>query len=181
MGQNKVLIETACWVEKFVVQHDICPFASKVVTEKTIHYEIIEHENIEDILEQVMQECFRLMQRKDIETSLLIFPTFFQKFEDYLEGLRLAELLMEEFGFIGTFQLASFHPDYKFDGIEAEDASNYTNRSPYPMMHLIREESLEKAVANYPNPDNIPIRNIAYTRELGVQKIKSILNSCNKL
>ncbi len=92
--------------------------------------------------------------------------------------MAIANALIEKQGYEGIYQLASFHPDYCFEGVEQDDASNYTNRSPYPMLHLIREASLEKVLAHYPDPEKIPVRNIAYTQEMGQASLQHLLDSC---
>jgi len=108
----------------------------------------------------------------------LIYAGAFADFDDYLDFLGLAEALLSDQGYEGIYQLASFHPDYSFEEAALDDAANYTNRSPYPMLHLLRESSLEQAIAHYPDPENIPERNIALTRELGLTKMKTLLAAC---
>lgn len=100
-----------------------------------------------------------------------------QDFNDFLND---ADRLLVEMALEGVYQVASFHPNYQFGGTEPEDAENYTNRSPYPVLHLIREESLEKAIASYPNVDAIPERNIALMNELGIEKLHALLKNCFK-
>ena len=99
-------------------------------------------------------------------------------FSDYNQFLDYAEALLIDLKLEGIYQIASFHPDYQFAETESDDVENYTNRSPYPILHLIREQSLEQAVANYPNPEQIPERNIAFLQELGIEKIKALLQNC---
>ena len=101
-----------------------------------------------------MEECVRLDEDESIVTSLLIFPNAFKQFDDYLDIVELAEELLEANGYEGVYQLASFHPQYIFGGAPVNDAANYTNRSVYPMLHLLREEQIEKALERYPNPEN---------------------------
>ena len=87
----------------------------------------------------------------------------------------IAERLLIVQNYEGMYQLASFHPDYRFEAHVKDDPANYTNRAPYPMLHIIREDSIDRALENYPNPENIPIRNIQLTRELGLKKLQSLL------
>ena len=131
-------------------------------------------------MEAIFTECQRLDQDLNIETTLIIFPIYFKQFDDYLDFLGIAESLLIEQGYEGIYQLASFHPDYCFSGEAHEDPANYTNRSPYPMLHLIREESLERALKSHPNPEKIPERNITLTRKLGLEKLQAILTSAKK-
>ena len=132
-------------------------------------------DKLENQLQELIYSCEQLDRESDIETSLLILPNGLADFDDYLDFLDLANELMHKQGYEGIYQLASFHPDYCFDGVDAADASNFTNRSPYPMLHLIRESSLEKVLAHYPSPEEIPVRNINYTQTLGVNVLQQIL------
>jgi hypothetical protein len=112
-----------------------------------------------------------------IETSFLIFPRAFSKFDDYLYLLSLAESFLKKKGYEGVYQVASFHPLYLFAGSDENDPANYTNRSIYPMLHLLREESIDKALENYNDPENIPERNINFAREKGLVYMKMLRDS----
>jgi len=176
MPSNKTVISrTKNWLSTFIIQHNICPFAKREFERNSIHYEVVASHQLEEQLQALIQACRQLDANSDIETSLLIYPDGLINFDDYLDFLALANALMHKQGYEGVYQLASFHPDYCFEGAEQEDASNFTNRSPYPMLHLIREASLEKVLANFTDPENIPLRNIEYLRQLGVEKIKELL------
>ena len=183
-SSTEIICHTKCWLSSFIIEHNICPFAKRPfdVGEKGdkggIHYEVVISDKLENQLQELIYSCEQLDRETDIETSLQIMPNGLNDFDDYLDFLDLANELMHKQGYEGVYQLASFHPDYCFDGVEANDASNYTNRSPYPMLHLIREASLEKALAHYPNPENIPERNIRYTRELGKESLLHLLQTC---
>ncbi|MDH5711889.1 MAG: DUF1415 domain-containing protein, partial [Gammaproteobacteria bacterium] len=115
------------------------------------------------------------------ETTLLVFAEGFKDFGDYLDLVELAQDLLADQGYEGIYQIASFHPDYCFADAELDDAANYTNRSPYPMLHLIREASMEKALAHYPEPEKIPERNVEYARELGLEEMQRQLEACCKI
>jgi uncharacterized protein len=117
-------------------------------------------------------------EEKDIETSFLILPNAVEKFDDYLYLVSDAEDLLIEKGYEGIYQLASFHPLYKFANSEEKDAANYTNRSIYPMLHLLREASIDKALENYRNPEGIPDININFAREKGLVYMKMLRDSC---
>lgn len=158
--------------------HSICPFAKREFDNDRIHYEIIESKDLETQLEQLVLQCEVLDNDKTRETSLLIFPNVLADFEDYLDVLEIGSELMIKQGYEGVYQLASFHPEYCFDGAGTDDASNYTNRSPYPMLHILREASIEKAITNYPNPEEIPNRNIKLTRDLGLKAMQKLLADC---
>ena len=151
---------------------DLCPFASRPFQNNTIEYTVNPGDSTDQHLHQ-LAECFsRLDASADIETSLLIYPDAYQSFDDYLDLLELANHLLEDLDYAGTYQIASFHPDYRFEGNAEDDASNFSNRSPYPMLHLIRESGLEKAIANYPNVEQIPENNIKKLREIGYQEMQ---------
>ena len=131
-------------------------------------------------LEQIIAQCAALDNAANRETSLLIFPRALSDFEDYLDMLEIATALLEKQGYEGVYQLASFHPKYCFAEAAPDDASNYTNRSPYPMLHILREASVEAALENFPNPENIPDRNIQLTKGLGLTVMKKLLADCYK-
>jgi len=115
----------------------------------------------------------------NIETSLLILPSL-SDFEKFLDVLDISTELLKKEGYEGIYQLASFHPRYRFLDTKIDDPSNYTNRSPYPMLHILRESSIEAAIKHYPNPEKIPDRNIEFTQELGLKKVKKLLSDCFK-
>ncbi len=178
MTTQQIKQHTQSWLKNVIIQHNICPFAREVVEKNTLHYCIDEAEKIEENLQTLIDEAVRLDSDDAIETTLLIYPNNFDDFDAFLEYLELANKLLELQGYEGVYQLASFHPDYCFEGAAETDAANYTNRSPYPMLHLIREESIAKALKTFPHPENIPLRNIELTRELGLAKMQALLAAC---
>lgn len=182
--KSSIITQTKHWINSFIIGHNICPFAKREFDSNHIHYEVVNEPSLENQLQSLMIACEQLDSDNTIETSLLIFPKGLSSFDNYLDFLTLANDLMHKQGYEGLYQLASFHPDYCFaevdEGVDEDDASNYTNRSPYPMLHLIREDSLEKALQNYPNPENIPVRNIEYLRTLGNEKIQEILKKAKR-
>jgi hypothetical protein len=179
-NSTHIIKHTQAWISNFIIQHNICPFAKREFEKESIHYEVVISEKLENQLQELLYSCEQLERETEIETSLLIVPNGLSDFDDYLDFLELANELMHQQGYEGIYQLASFHPDYCFDGVDAGDASNFTNRSPYPMLHLIREVSLEKALESYPEPEKIPARNIEHTQEMGTQKLEKILEDCCK-
>lgn len=174
----KQIVETKKWLESVVIAHNICPFAKRVLDEGMIHFQIENATEVEICLENLLDECARLDENEAIETTLIIYPKTFADFDDYLDFVEIANALLETEDYEGIYQLASFHPNYCFEDSNENDAANYTNRSPYPMLHLIREESLEKALQHYPNPESIPENNIKLTRELGLEKMREMLAAC---
>jgi len=176
MPTEQIISQTKAWLTSFIIEYNICPFAKQEYNRGSIHYSVIESNNTERCLQAVISECLRLDAQADIETTLIIYPDNFQHFEDYLDFLSLAESLLVAQNYEGIYQLASFHPQYCFEGENPMDPANYTNRSPYPMLHLIREASLEHALKSFPHPELIPERNIRVTRELGIEKVQAILS-----
>ncbi|WP_348627104.1 DUF1415 domain-containing protein [Salinicola sp. CR57] len=165
--EPSALNRTRAWVESFVVAHDICPFAGREMRRNAIRYAVAEASDLEGLLHELVAECRRLDADADIATTLLIAPEGMGDFDDYLDWLELAERLLEDQGYVGIYQLASFHPDYVFEGVEATDPANATNRSPLPMLHILREAELEQAIAHHADPEGIPERNMALLRAPG--------------
>lgn len=161
------LAATRQWVETFVVARNICPFAGREVARDTIRYVVQDASDWEPALLALVAECERLDETPGIETTLLVLTPGLSSFDDYLDFLEIAEALLVDQGYEGIYQLASFHPDYCFADAESEDPANFTNRSPLPMLHLLREAGLEQALAHYPDPEAIPERNMAALREEG--------------
>ena len=180
MTDQDIINATQNWLNSFIIAFNICPFARREQQRNSIRYRVAHSENVEDALQTLIEECVYLDTHAKTETTLLIFPKLFEDFENYLDMLVIAEQLLVTHHYEGIYQLASFHPNYRFetDIDDAEDPANYTNRSPFPMLHIIREASIERAVANYPDPENIPSRNIKLTRELGQKKLECLLAAC---
>jgi len=128
------------------------------------------------VLEALVKELYYLDENEDIETTFIILPNNFGDFTTYLNLVDIAEKLMEKEDYEGVYQLASFHPQYCFAGEHINDAANYTNRSPYPMLHILREESITTALENFPAPYSIPERNIAFARGKGLAYMQGLLS-----
>lgn len=178
ISDENIILSTKKWVTEVVVGCVFCPFAAREVKKESIHYEVVHKDEIESCLLSIIQECVRLDENEQIETTLIIFPHQFSDFEEYLDFAELAEELMIDEGYEGIYQIASFHPDYLFADSEEEDPANYTNRSIYPMLHLLREESIETALENYENPEEIPERNVRFAREKGLIYMENLRNAC---
>lgn len=178
LTDQQIISATQAWLKSLIIDYNVCPFAKREWERGSISFAVNRDTDIEDCLEHLIQECERLDSDDGIETTLLIYPDAFTAFDHYLDYLDLAERLLIEQGYEGVYQLASFHPDYCFEGAALDDPANYTNRSPYPMLHLLREASIERAVAAYPHPENIPGRNIELTRALGLAKMQALLAAC---
>lgn len=172
-----VIAKTKKWIIDVVVGCNFCPFAGKEVKRDSIHYEVLHNASQELVLRSVMHSFQKLDDNKNIETSLLILPGSFESFDDYLQLLDMTNSLLEEQDYEGIYQIASFHPLYLFAGSHNEDPSNYTNRSPYPMLHFLREGSVSNAVDSFPDIDEIPNRNIVFTQEKGLQFMIQLLGN----
>ncbi len=158
--------ETHRWIADFVVGLGLCPFAKQPLDSGRIRIVASETTDIEEAMVELAREFIYLDESTLTETTLLVFTTGWTEFDAYLDLLDFGSELLEERGYEGTFQLASFHPDYCFEGNDTTDPANATNRSPYPMLHVLREASVEAAVASHPDPKGIPARNEAKLREL---------------
>lgn len=176
--QENTIQQIQCWLENIIIGLNFCPFAQKELKQQSIRYRVCDEPGLEPALHALGDEFQYLDKHDKTETTLLIFNASMQDFDDFLELIDYANQLLEDLGYSSIYQLAHFHPDYCFDGVEADDASNYTNRSPYPTLHLIREESLQKAIEQYPNTADIPNNNIKCARELGAEKMQALLDNC---
>lgn len=178
--ESRVIAQTSEWVSVVVVGENFCPFARREVVNNRVRYRVAVDDQVESILVMLLEELQHLEASSDTETTLLICPQGFDDFNEYLDLYDLAEAQLERAGFEGKYQVASFHPLYCFTGAEALDAANYTNRSPYPMLHLIREDSIERVLENIENPEDIPDRNIRHARTLGLEVMRQKLADCLK-
>ncbi|MDH5392782.1 MAG: DUF1415 domain-containing protein [Gammaproteobacteria bacterium] len=168
------------WVEQVVIAHNFCPFAKKEFDQGRVHFHVCDETAVENALQCVIDECQRLDSEQAIATTLVIFSRILERFDDFWQFAEMADELLALQGYQGVYQLASFHPDYCFDAEPENDAANYTNRSPLPMLHLIREKSMERALASYPDAASIPGNNIVKARELGEAYFKDKLDSIAK-
>ncbi len=171
--------QTRNWVQTVVVKHNFCPFAAAVLNSGSLRVVAAgEGASIESALTRVAEEFYFLESNPDTETTLIILPVGFADFETFLELSGLAGELVNESGFCGIYQVADFHPDYCFAGCEVDDPANYTNRSPWPTLHLIRESSIENAISRHSDPESIPQTNINHCQELGQEFFQEALKTC---
>lgn len=176
---DKAIDQTRKWINDVVVGCNFCPFAARAMNRNAVVYRVIDHEDVAVCLQALLDECIYLDEHAETETSFLLFPDGFKDFLEYLDMVALAEELLEAEGFEGVYQVASFHPDYRFEGAPTADPANYTNRSPYPMLHLLREESIEKALQHYEgDPEEIPERNVGFARNKGLAYMKLLRDTC---
>jgi uncharacterized protein len=175
VSNEKIKQVTRQWVEAFVVELNLCPFAKRELVKERVRFAVTDATTEEGLLRDLASELDLLNDDVSVETTVLIHCGVLQDFYDYNLFLDVADSLLIEMQLDGIFQVASFHPEYQFADTNPEDAENYTNRSPYPMLHLLRETSLEQAIEAYPDSGDIPERNIALMNELGADRLKALL------
>ena len=170
--------QTDDWVKKVIMKYNICPFARQEVERGSIRYLVVEQTKVKQVLNELIEECQYLDAHPEAETTLFILPRGFEGFYAYLDLIDIATDTLIEHEYEGTYQLATFHPDYCFDGEPQDGAANFTNRAPYPTLHIIREASMELALANYNDPETIPERNIAFCERKGSDFFVKLLAEC---
>ncbi|MCW8880213.1 MAG: DUF1415 domain-containing protein [Kangiellaceae bacterium] len=175
MMNQKIISAVKYWILHTIIGFNFCPFAKREYDRDAIHFELVDDHNTQEQLHALVNEFSRLDQCPSIETAIVIYPTGLESFFDYLDFVELANELLVEQGYEGTYQLATFHPDYCFEDVAQDDVSNFTNRSPYPLLHIIREASLEKVLAKYPSPEQIPEKNVELARIKGAEIFNDIL------
>ena len=173
---EQIIADVEQWLDEVVIGLDLCPFAARPRREKRVRIAVSHATDEEALLNDLQAELERLSDTPaaELETTLLAIPNMLEDFADYNDFLDAVDLWVEQFGWEGDLQVASFHPQYQFADTEADDPGNLTNRSPWPLLHIIREESLEKAIEHYPDVDAIPERNIARMKALGPEERKRL-------
>ena len=167
--QYEIVAATRHWLEVAVIGLNLCPFAKAVHVKQQIRYAVTQASSEGELLAVLRDELSVLAKAdaNEIDTTLLIHPQALTDFIDYTAFLRKADRLLRSQGHEGTLQIASFHPAYEFAGSSPDDIENCSNRSPFPMLHLLREDSIERAVAVFPDAGEIYERNIETLRRLG--------------
>ncbi len=168
-GTEPILSATRLWLERAVIGLNLCPFAKSVFVKKQVRYALTAATTADELLAELDQELALLASTDpaQLDTTLLIHPQVMTDFLDYHFFLAEADALLRNNGYDGVFQIASLHPQYEFAGSEPDDVANYTNRAPYPMLHLLRESSIDRAVAAFPAAADIFERNIETMEKLG--------------
>lgn len=166
---HAVVAATRTWLEKAVIGLNLCPFAKAVHVHQRIRYYVSDAQTTADLMEDLTRELRALhaADPNECETTLLIHPHVLTDYLEYSCFLPTAEARLSKLGYSNEFQLASFHPQYQFGDLGPDDIENYTNRSPYPMLHLLRESSIERAVAAFPDAADIYEKNMETLRRLG--------------
>lgn len=174
--ESRALQATRAWVSQVVVAYQLCPFARVPWQNGTIDYRCVAESSPKAIHGAVLQACRDMETQPEtaISTVLLILLDGYVDFRTYWQLVGQAEVWLEDAGYEGVFQIASFHPHYRFAGAEPDAAQNYTNRSPLPMLHLIREDQIAAAVAQHPDIESVPQRNIALMEAKGTQYWKEL-------
>lgn len=168
--------EVLIWLNNVVIGLNLCPFAERPTRENRVRFQLSSVTNEEDVLVDLIAEMERLDQTPsaELETTLLILPNVLQDFFDYTQFLIWAQSRLKRNGWQGVYQLASFHPEYCFAGADPDDEENLTNRSPHPIIHIIREASLAKAIEYVADVEGIPERNRACVQALSMEQKKII-------
>ena len=177
-NEEVVISQTKRWLETVVIGLNFCPFAGREFRKGTVRYSVLPSADPEEILVRLALELQRLDDHPEIETTLIILPNQLPDFNKYLDIIDLCQDLLEEEGYEGVYQIASFHPSYLFARSAESDPANYTNRSPYPMIHILREASITKALENFPDAEGIPERNIALANEKGLDLMRAMWKNC---
>lgn len=166
---DQIIAATENWLEKAVIGLNLCPFAKAVHVKKQVRYVVSSATTPEALLEQLMEELQRLSDTdpEQVDTTLLIHPFVLTDFLDYNEFLDVADAAVEDMQLDGEIQVASFHPQYQFADTDINDIANYTNRAPYPILHLLREESIDRAVEAFPEAEQIFEKNMETMEKLG--------------
>ncbi|HSC80045.1 MAG TPA: DUF1415 domain-containing protein [Chitinolyticbacter sp.] len=169
MTADLVIVRTRNWLEKAVIGLNLCPFAKAVYVKEQVRYVVSSARHLDAFLDELEHELVLLRDAdpKAIDTTLLIHPTLFAGFDDFVDVIAAGERVVADLALEGVLQLAHFHPHYQFEGSTRDDIANYTNRAPYPTLHLLREDSIARAAAAFPDPAAIFERNIAVLQELG--------------
>jgi hypothetical protein len=173
-----VIARTQRWVEQVVIGLNLCPFAKAVQVKNQIRYVVSRASKVRPLREDLERELVSLAEADPttVDTTLLIHPKVLRDFFDYNDFLGEADALLAQLDLEGTLQVASFHPDYCFADADPNDAANFSNRSPYPMLHLLREDSVTRAVDSFPDTSAIPERNIATLRALSPSALRKLVD-----
>lgn len=175
ISTDTIIQQTNNWIQSFVIELQLCPFARREMEKKSIRFQVSQAIDIEAAFMAVVNEIDLLNTHPAIETTCLMFANFVQDFFDYLDFVDMIEAWLSEEKEPDTYQIATFHPDYCFADTAFDDVSNYTNRSPWPMLHILRQDSVEQAIAAYGDTEEIPAKNIRRLKDMGIEAVKKII------
>lgn len=173
---------TQCWIEQLVVGENLCPFAARPMASGKVRLQVSAASTQEEVYQDLLKELLLYIETAEdqLPTGLLITPQALADFADYNDFLDLVDQALSDTGAEGLIQVAGFHPDWVFADAPEDDPANYSNRSPFPMFHFIREDMLESVLQNVPNPEQIPERNIAHLRQMGSPQLVALLQRCQQ-
>lgn len=177
--ETKAIAATTAWLEKVVIGLNLCPFAKSIHVKRQIRYSVSFANNSEALREDFKRELTGLVAARPdhIESTLLIHPKVLEDFQDYLHFLVDCDATLEDLELDGIIQVASFHPHYQFEGTRTDDVTNYSNRSPYPTLHLLRESSVTRAVESFPETTSIYESNISRLKQIGRARMEEMIAS----
>ena len=170
------------WLEEVVIGLNLCPFARKPHLRDEVSIHISRATNLEDAVFEAMRSAFDLMETapEDTRTTLIVFPDALEDFATYLDAADAVRETLNDAGAEGILQVATFHPDYRFANTESSAPENFTNRAPYPVLHLLREDDVSRAVDTHPNPESIPPRNIEHMRQIGLEALRRMWSAFSR-
>lgn len=171
---EQIVARVERWVEAVVIGLNLCPFASSVLRRGQLNIVVSDSNTMAECLQQLADEADALVAGDLQATTVFVLPEGFADFDDYLDLLAMAEALMEDIGLDGQVQVASFHPEYQFEDTDYDDAENWTNRAPYPILHLLTEDSVARAVESHPDPEGIPDANIDKLEDMGTEMLEAL-------
>lgn len=176
VSAKEIQQEVENWLDEVVIGLDLCPFAGHPRQQGLVHFCISHAKSIEALMLCVVEQAHHLLNSstQDVETTLIVIPNMLSHFDDYLDSLYLAEQVLKSQGCEGILQIASFHPEYRFEGSAPDDIENLTNRSPYPVFHLLRETSVTRATDFFGDTTTIPERNKKTLKDLSAKKLKQL-------
>lgn len=176
-GPSEPVIEVIrTWLAEIIIGLNFCPFAKREFERNSIRYQVSHEQDSKHALSVLLDEVALLDRCTEVETTLIIFDNGFELFDDYLDLVDLANALLEQGGYGAIYQLATFHPQYCFADAEMDDPANFTNRAPYPMLHILRQSSINRVLRTYPNPESIPDNNMAKARALGLNHWQAVIS-----
>jgi len=180
--RQRVIAETRAWVDRAVIGLNLCPFAKAVQLKNQVRYVASDATDVDALLASLQGELHELAKADSaqVDTTLLIHPQVLTDFDDYNDFLDAADAAIEQCGYAGVLQVASFHPQYQFEGTAADDVTNATNRSPYPTLHLLREASVERAVQAFPEAEAIYETNMRTLERLGPEGWAALQAQCRR-
>lgn len=175
---NQILAKTQQWLQQIVIGLNFCPFAKQPYDKGLVDFSVSKAQDLEGLVLEIYEK-FQFMNdipEMECETLLIIVPKLLSNFNEYNQFLDVVDTMIMEYGWEGVFQIASFHPDYQFSGTKKEDVTNFTNRAPYPIFHILRESSVQRAVTSQAHIDAIIERNQVTLRELSEERLKSLFH-----